>query len=112
MSILATKINLKSQEYQHNFDTMQNLVHDLKQKVAEISQGGSEKARLRHQNHGKLLPRERIEKLLDPGAPFLELSQFAGFELYQEHVPCAGIITGIGLVNGQECMIVANDATV
>jgi len=91
---------------------MQGLVEELKQQVAEIRQGGNEKARERHKGHGKILPRKRIEKLLDPGAPFLEISQFAAFELYDSPVPAAGVIAGVGRVAGQECMIVANDATV
>uniref|UniRef100_A0A8C5KIK4 Methylcrotonoyl-CoA carboxylase beta chain, mitochondrial n=1 Tax=Jaculus jaculus TaxID=51337 RepID=A0A8C5KIK4_JACJA len=83
------------------------------QQARVLAQGGSEKARTLHISRGKLLPRERIDNLIDPGSPFLELSQFAGYQLYgKEEVPAGGIITGIGRVSGVECMIVANDATV
>jgi 3-methylcrotonyl-CoA carboxylase beta subunit len=78
----------------------------------KIQEGGGEKARERHRQHGKLLPRDRIELLLDPGSDFLELSAFAGYELYEDDIPAAGIITGIGRIMGTDCMIVANDATV
>ncbi|XP_060572168.1 methylcrotonoyl-CoA carboxylase beta chain, mitochondrial-like [Ruditapes philippinarum] len=92
---------------------MTNLVSELRGKVSTILQGGGEKARQRHMSRGKLLPRERIMKLLDPESPFLELSQLAGYELYKgEDVPAGGIITGIGRVSGVECMIVTNDPTV
>lgn len=105
-------INPNSQEYHVNVTAMRTLVDDLKKKVASIVAGGTMEAKTRHQQLGKLLPRERIQLLLDPGSPFLELSQFAGFQLYDDEVPAGGIITGIGLVSGIECMIVANDATV
>ncbi|GFZ99148.1 biotin-dependent carboxyl transferase [Elstera cyanobacteriorum] len=88
------------------------LVADLKAKVALLAEGGGEAARAKHVARGKLLPRDRIRTLLDVGAPFLELSQFAAFDMYNGDVPCAGIITGIGRVSGRECLIVANDATV
>ncbi|KAF6775930.1 hypothetical protein AHF37_05143 [Paragonimus kellicotti] len=93
---------------------MRLLVEDLRTKVAKISCGGSDKARQLHISRGKLLPRDRINKLLDPGAPFLELSQLAGYQLYgeSEAVPAGGIITGIGCVNSVECMLVVNDPTV
>ncbi len=98
--------------YEANAATLRALVEDLRAKVAEISKGGGEKARERHVGRGKLLPRERIEALLDPGTPFLELSQFAAYGVYEEPVPAAGILTGIGRVAGRECVIIANDATV
>lgn len=91
---------------------MQKLMAELHAKVNKILQGGPEKAREKYLAQNKLLPRERINHLLDPGSPFLELSQFAGFNLYEEDVPAGGIITGIGEVMQQECMIVVNDATV
>ena len=86
--------------------------HDLRERVAEVALGGGEAARQRHLGRGKMLPRERIVGLLDPGTPFLELSQLAAYGMYGDDVPGAGIITGIGRVSGQECVIVANDATV
>ncbi|ORZ36513.1 methylcrotonoyl-CoA carboxylase beta chain [Catenaria anguillulae PL171] len=91
---------------------MQALVDDLNAKVGHIKLGGGEVARKRHLSRGKLLPRERIDALLDKGSPFLEFSQFAGYQLYEEEVAAGGIITGIGTVSGTQCVIVANDPTV
>jgi 3-methylcrotonyl-CoA carboxylase beta subunit len=91
---------------------MRALVADLTTRVAETAQGGGPTARDRHAARGKLLPRERVAALIDPGSPFLELSQLAAYGLYNNEVPAAGIVTGIGRVSGQECVIVANDATV
>jgi len=112
MSILNSSINSASAEFKSNAALMTSLVEDLRQKVAKIALGGDEKARKKHTERGKLLPRERIRQLLDDGSPFLELSQFAGYGMYGDDIPAAGIITGIGRVSGQECVIVANDATV
>jgi 3-methylcrotonyl-CoA carboxylase beta subunit len=91
---------------------MERLVADLRAKVQAIGQGGGEAARQKHTARGKLLPRERVRQLLDVGSPFLELSQLAAWDMYDNQVPAAGIITGIGRVSGRECVIVANDATV
>jgi 3-methylcrotonyl-CoA carboxylase beta subunit len=91
---------------------MRGLCGDLRAQVGRIALGGSEQARSRHVGRGKLLPRERVERLLDPGAPFLELSQLAAHGMYAEDIPAAGIISGIGRVEGRECVIVCNDATV
>ncbi|HFB54689.1 MAG TPA: methylcrotonoyl-CoA carboxylase, partial [Hellea balneolensis] len=91
---------------------MQGLVDDLRAKVAEIALGGPERSRKRHVDKGKLLPRERVERLLDPGTPFLEIGQFAAYEVYEDNVPAAGMIAGIGRISGRECMVVCNDATV
>ncbi len=112
MTQLTSTHNPKSPEAQANAAAMQALVDDLKQTVDTVKLGGGEKARERHLSRGKLLPRERVRTLLDPGSPFLELSQLAGHNVYDDDVPSAGVITGIGRVSGQECMIVANDATV
>ncbi|AWL11790.1 Methylcrotonoyl-CoA carboxylase [Saliniradius amylolyticus] len=112
MPRIESSINTKSQEFADNAAYMKKQVDDLRQTVAKIQQGGGDKARQRHTERGKLLPRERINALIDPGSPFLELSQLAAWEVYDDYVPAAGIITGIGRVNGVECMIVANDATV
>ncbi len=112
MTILKTSINPRLEEFKVNSDAMQILVSDLQEKIATVSVGGSEKARDKHLSRGKLLPRDRIRNLLDPGTPFLELSQLAAYDLYDNDVPAAGILAGIGRVNGRECMIVANDATV
>jgi 3-methylcrotonyl-CoA carboxylase beta subunit len=112
MPQLDSKINTKSQEFADNAANMQRQVDDLHDKIAQIKQGGGEKSNKRHTDRGKLLPRERINSLLDPGSPFLEIGQLAGWEVYEDYVPAAGVIAGIGRVSGQECMIVANDATV
>ncbi|WP_445945409.1 carboxyl transferase domain-containing protein [Shewanella sp.] len=112
MTQLSSRINARSDEFKAKYDDMALLVDDLKQKLTKIEQGGGPVALERHLSRGKLLPRQRVEKLLDPGSPFLELSQFAAFEVYDEDVPAAGIIAGIGRVSGVECMIIANDATV
>lgn len=112
MSVLKSSINTATDEFRSNADVMRGLVADLREKVATIKLGGGEKARAKHRERGKLLPRERIRHLLDVGSPFLELSQLAAFGMYGDDVPAAGIITGIGRVSGRECMIVANDATV
>lgn len=112
MSVIKTTINIKNEEFQTNYNVMTNLTAELREKIIEISKGGSESARQKHQAQGKLLVRDRINTLLDIGSPFLEFSHFAGYELYSDHVPAGGIITGIGKVSGRECVIIANDATV
>ncbi|XP_010947616.2 methylcrotonoyl-CoA carboxylase beta chain, mitochondrial [Camelus dromedarius] len=113
VATLGTQADSSSAVYQENYKQMKALVNQLHERAQKIRLGGGEKARARHVSRGKLLPRERVDCLLDPGSPFLELSQFAGYQLYgDEEVPAGGIITGIGRVSGVECMIVANDATV
>ncbi|GAA5524381.1 methylmalonyl-CoA carboxyltransferase 12S subunit [Microbulbifer aestuariivivens] len=112
MNQLHSKINPRDDAFAANREQMQNLVADLREKLETIARGGGERAREKHLARGKLLPRERIDALLDPGSPFLEFSQLAAYEVYGEEVPAAGIITGIGTVSGQPCVIVANDATV
>ncbi|MCB9991141.1 MAG: methylcrotonoyl-CoA carboxylase [Rhodospirillales bacterium] len=112
MSKLAVSVKASDKVFQANREAMEALLADLKKKVAKIEQGGGDKARDRHTSRGKLLPRDRINRLLDPGSPFLEFSQFAAYKVYKDDVPAAGIITGIGRVAGQECVIVCNDATV
>ena len=112
MTILKSTINTTSDEFQANRRAMQEIVEDLEQNVARIKLGGGDKARAKHVARGKLLPRDRIRQLLDVGSPFLELSQFAAYGMYGGAVPAAVLITGIGRVMGQECMIVVNDATV
>jgi 3-methylcrotonyl-CoA carboxylase beta subunit len=112
MSIIQSKLNTGSEEFASNSSQMQGLVDDLRMKIDEIRKGGGEKYQQRHLSRGKLLVRDRIDALIDPGSPFLELSQLAAYEVYGDSVPAAGIISGIGRVAGQECIIVANDATV
>jgi 3-methylcrotonyl-CoA carboxylase beta subunit len=112
MTILTTKVNSKSADFLANSEHAQSLLSDLRTKIQHIYQGGGEKNQARHKSRGKLLVRERIDALLDEGSPFLELSQLAAYEVYSEEIPAAGIVTGIGRISGQECVIVANDATV
>src|SRR5512145_3019986 len=112
MSALESTVNPQSPDFRRNAESMRALVADLRAKVAEVELGGGERARARHAERGKLLPRERIRQLLDVGAPFLELSQLAAHGMYGGEVPAAGILTGIGRVSGRECVVVANDATV
>lgn len=112
MTKLVSQINTASGEFKKNEAQMQDLVETLNKTIQQIAQGGDEAARARHLKHGKLLPRERLQQLLDPGSPFLELSQLAAWQVYDDAVPAAGIITGIGRINGLECMVVVNDATV
>jgi 3-methylcrotonyl-CoA carboxylase beta subunit len=112
MPVLDSSIDPASGEFRTNAAAMQARVDELKTLLAHIAAGGGAQARERHVGRGKLLPRERVRLLLDPGAPFLELSPIAGHKLYDEEVPAGGLITGIGQVSGQECVIVANDATV
>jgi 3-methylcrotonyl-CoA carboxylase beta subunit len=109
---IISNINVRSADFIENAAHMKTQVDDLKEKLASIVQGGGERSRTRHLSRGKLLPRDRVHALLDAGSPFLELSQLAAYEVYEETVAAAGIITGIGRVGGQECIIVANDATV
>lgn len=112
MAIIASNINNQDPVFQQRVTHNKQLCDALKNKVKGILQGGGAAAQAKHQARNKLLPRERIEKLLDPGSPFLELSQLAADKVYDENVPCAGIICGIGYINERLCMIVANDATV
>jgi 3-methylcrotonyl-CoA carboxylase beta subunit len=117
MSILQSKIKTQSSEYLENFNHLSNLVSDLKNKLEIITQGGDALSREKHSARGKLLPRERVQLLLDAGTPFLEFSTLAAYQMYKQKdgsdaAPCAGIITGIGLIMGQECVIICNDATV
>ncbi|MFK8020506.1 MAG: carboxyl transferase domain-containing protein [Pseudomonadales bacterium] len=110
--VFKSKLNTRSAEFLANSETMQALVSDLNEKMQNITKGGGEKYQQRHKDRGKLLPRERIDALIDPGSPFLELSQLAAYKVYDDEVNAAGIIAGVGRVSGLECMIVANDATV
>ena len=113
MNIIKSEINSRSREFMENSEHMQGIVQDLLALIERIKQGGGERYQQRHKARGKLLVRERIDGLIDPGSPFLEFSQLAAHEMYgKDNVPAAGIITGIGRIEGQECIIVANDATV
>jgi 3-methylcrotonyl-CoA carboxylase beta subunit len=110
--ILRSDVGPRTEGFAGNAAAMRALVEDLRAKVAEAQLGGGETARQRHLSRGKLLPRDRVAGLIDPGSPFLELSQLAAHGMYGGDVPAAGIVTGIGRVSGRECVIVANDATV
>ena len=112
MSRIKSRVNTRSEEFLANAARMEGLVGDLREQLEETRKGGGEKYQDRHQSRGKLLVRDRINALIDPGSPFLELSQLAARDVYGEDVAAAGIITGIARVAGQECVIVANDATV
>src|SRR5690625_1214777 len=112
MPVIESRINTRSQAFIDNARIMQAQINDLQQHSEKTALGGSEASRQRHLDRGKLLPRDRVEKLLDPGSPFLELSPMAAHDVYNNDSPGAGIITGIGRVAGKECVIVCNDATV
>ena len=117
MTILETKLNARSADFQANAAAMRAVVDDLKAQIEKATLGGGEAARAKHTARGKLLPRDRVQMLLDPGTPFLELSPMAAMGMYPDRdgsdsAPCAGVIAGIGRVSGVDCMIVCNDATV
>ena len=112
MPALTSKLNPRSEEFKASAELMRTLVDDLNARLAQIALGGGEAARARHTARGKLLPRQRVEMLLDPDTPFLELAPLAALGLYDDAAPGAGLIAGIGRVSGVECLIVCNDATV
>ena len=112
MPTIETAVDLKSPQAEANAAAMRELAADLRQTVERARLGGGEEARNRHRSRGKLLPRDRVDALLDPLSPFLEIGQLAAHGLYGGDAPCAGLVAGIGRVSGRECMIVANDATV
>ena len=112
MSVIESRLNTRSGEFQANAAALQAMVDDLQQQVALAAVGGGEAARARHVARGKLLPRDRVQMLLDPGTPFLEMSPLAAHGMYNGDAPGAGVITGVGRVSGVDCVIVCNDATV
>ncbi len=117
MPVLESKLNARSADFQANAAAMRGLVADLQARVATAQAGGGDAARAKHTARGKLLPRDRVQMLLDPGTPFLELSPLAALGMYPDRdgsdsAPCAGLITGIGRISGVDCMVVCNDATV
>ena len=112
MSTLKSNHNSSSEESLLNLEHNKKLVQDLKNKISEISKGGKEASVKKHQERGKLLVRDRIDLLIDSDTPFLELSTLAAIGMYDNEVPSAGIVTGIGVVHGREVMIIGNDATV
>ena len=117
MPAIDTKLNPRSADFQANAQAMRALVDDLRAQVRKVSEGGGEAARKKHMDRGKLLPRVRVQMLLDPGTPFLEIAPLAALHMYPERggadaAPAAGLVAGIGRVSGVDCMIVCNDATV
>src|SRR6266540_2551034 len=111
MALLETAVQ-KDEAFEHRRERMEGLVAELRERTAEVARGGGDKATERHRSRGKLTARERIDRLVDPGGAFLELNALAAWDLYEGEAPAAGIVTGIGVVEGRECVIVANDATV
>jgi 3-methylcrotonyl-CoA carboxylase beta subunit len=112
MPVLESKLNARSADFQANAAAMRAMVDDLRVQLAKVAEGGGQVARERHTGRGKLLPRDRVQMLLDPGTPFLELAPLAALNMYNNDAPGAGIVAGIGRVSGVDCMIVCNDATV
>ena len=117
MTVLQSQLNPRSAEFQANAAAMRALVEDLKAQLQSVEKGGGDAARKKHMDRGKLLPRVRVQMLLDPGTPFLEIAPLAALHMYQDRngqdeAPAAGMVAGIGRVSGVDCMIVCNDATV
>ncbi len=112
MDVIESQVDPESDSFKQNAERNRALAAELRARVAQVRGGGGEQARQRHAEQGKLFARDRIDRLLDPDAPFLELSPLAAWEMYDGEAPAAGIVTGIGPIAGRECMIVANDATV
>src|SRR5512143_136996 len=112
MSVLDSRVDPSSAEFRENRGRMDALVAELRERLAAARAGGGEQAVRRHREQGKLAVRERVERLLDPGTPFLEIGALAGFGLHEGQAPSAGLVCGIGRVRGREVMVVANDATV
>ena len=112
MPVLTSQLNTRSDAFKAQAAALRALVEDLRAQLARVAAGGGESARAKHLARGKLLPRERVQLLLDPDTPFLEVAPLAAHGLYNGDAPGAGLITGIGRIHGVECMVVCNDATV
>src|SRR4051812_21985773 len=112
MGVLTSQIERESDVFAERRAQMEGLIAELRERSTQIARGGGDKAIERHRSRGKLPARERVDRLLDPGTAFLELNALAAWDMYEGEAPSAGIVTGIGIVEGQECVIVANDATV
>ncbi len=112
MSVLETRLDRRSDEYRQNSERMEGMVAQLRGELERVRAGGGPEAVAKHRKRGKLPARERIDRLVDPGSDFLEFSALAAHEMYKGDAPSAGVITGVGIVGGQHCVIVANDATV
>jgi acetyl-CoA carboxylase carboxyltransferase component len=112
MAVLSSQVERESEQFARRRERMEGLVAELRERVAAVARGGGDKATERHRSRGKLTGRERVDRLVDPGGSFLELNALAAWDMYEGAAPAAGIVTGIGVVEGRECVIVANDATV
>ena len=112
MDVLESQIDTSDKDYQENYKNYEALVKDFKEKIAVAQKGGGEEKIKLHKSRKKMLARERIDTLLDPDTPFMEFNSLAGYDMYDNKAPCAGIVTGIGIIHGREVVIVANDATV
>src|SRR5213080_2889538 len=112
MAILTSQVEREGDVFERRRERMEALVAELRERTAEVARGGGPEATERHRSRGKLTARERVDLLVDPDTAFLELSPLAAWELYEGQAPAAGIVTGIGVVEGRECVVVANDATV
>src|SRR3954467_2760144 len=112
MAVLTSQLDRDAEEFARRRERMEELVAELGERTAQVARGGGEKAAERHRSRGKLPARERIDRLVDPGTAFLELNALAAWEMYDDAAPSAGIVTGIGVIEGRQCVVVANDATV
>src|SRR5712691_10044947 len=112
MALLSSQIERDTETFARRRDAMAALVAELRERTAEVARGGGERATERHRSRGKLTARERVDRLVDPDSALLELNALAAWNMYDGQAPAAGIVTGIGVVEGRECVIVANDATV
>src|ERR671930_702997 len=112
MAVLSSQVERASDDYARRRERMEALVAELRERTALVARGGGEEALARHRSRGKLIARERVDRLVDPDTAFLELSALAAWDMYGGDAPAAGIVTGIGVVEGRECVVVANDATV
>src|SRR5919205_4147311 len=112
MAVLTSQLDRDAEEFARRHERMEELVAELRERSAQVARGGGEKAMERHRSRGKLPARERVDRLLDPGSAFLELSALAAWEVYDGQAPSAGIVTGLGVIEGRECVVIANDATV
>ena len=111
MAVLESHVE-RTEEHERRRERMEQLVSELRERTAQVAAGGGEQALERHRSRGKLPARERIDRLLDPGSAFLELSALAAWDVYDGQAPGAGIVTGVGVIEGRECVLIANDATV
>src|SRR5690242_3459656 len=112
MAVLTSQLDREAEEFARRRGRMEELVAELRERTATVARGGGEKATERHRSRGKLTARERVDRLVDPGSSFLELNALAAWDMYEGAAPAAGIVSGVGVVEGRECVIVANDATV